>query len=87
MTDYHDFTTKKTPRQLRRKLNIGDMWINSVRCLRCNEIIRSKNQHDFVWCKCKNVAVDGGSWYLKRVGGEKGYEDLSEMYDDVKDEN
>jgi hypothetical protein len=40
---------------------------NSVRCHKCGNDIESKNRHDFKWCKCGNVAVDGGQSYLKRA--------------------
>lgn len=53
---------------------------NSVRCHLCGEIIESRHRHDFVWCKCGNIAVDGGKDYLKRVGlgvTNKTYDDLS----------
>ena len=83
--DYQKFTSKKSTKLFRQRMNVGDIWSNSVKCLNCDEIIRSKNQHDFIWCKCHNVAVDGGSWYLKRVGGENGYEELSEVFDDAKE--
>ncbi len=65
-TDYQEFCTIDTPLEERRKLNIGDVWLNAIRCRKCNDIIQSKNRHDMVWCKCGQVAVDGGSWYLKR---------------------
>jgi hypothetical protein len=41
---------------------------NRIRCLKCNDVIESTHRHDFVWCKCKSVAVDGGLSYCKRVG-------------------
>ena len=84
--DYQTVTDKNTPKSERSALNIGDLWSNKVRCLACNDVIRSRNQHDFVWCSCKNVAVDGGSWYLRRVGGQQGYEELSEVYNDMEEE-
>lgn len=68
-------------------LNIGEYRLNQVKCLKCEEVIRSKHVHDFVTCSCGNISVDGGSWYLKRVGkgiADKTYEDLSEEY--VEDE-
>lgn len=52
---------------------------NAIRCLRCNDIIESTHVHDFKWCGCKNIAVDGGTYYLKRVGNLDEYEDLSEF--------
>ena len=50
---------------------------NEVECLKCGQRIHSKHRHDFVRCQCGNIAVDGGMAYLKRVGGEHGYTDLS----------
>jgi hypothetical protein len=38
-----------------------------VRCQRCGSVIESKFRHDFVYCKCKTVFVDGGKDYL-RIG-------------------
>jgi len=81
--DYQAFTAKDTPKAERNDLGVGDIWSNSVKCLACGDTIRSCNRHDFVWCTCKNIAVDGGSWYLKRTGGIQGYEELSEAYNDV----
>lgn len=39
---------------------------NSVRCLKCNDVIVSTHQHDFRYCKCKHVFVDGGPAYKRR---------------------
>ncbi len=51
---------------------------NSVLCLNCNEEIESKHRHDFKFCSCGNIAVDGGKDYLKRSGGHLGsYKDTS----------
>jgi len=82
MTDYQDFTTKDMPIGERRKLNVGNIWSNSIKCTKCGDVIRSKNRHDFVRCECGAVFVDGGSWY-QRIGGAKGAEDLTELYDDI----
>lgn len=51
--------------------------VNKVRCKSCDDIIESKHRHDFVYCKCGKIAVDGGKEYLRRVGDLKNYEDLS----------
>lgn len=67
MIDYHDFTTIDTPLAERRRLGVGDIWINAARCLRCDEVVRSRNRHDFRACKCGAIMVDGGSWYSRRV--------------------
>ena len=36
-----------------------------VVCLKCLDIIQSMFRHDFKWCSCKSIAVDGGGDYLK----------------------
>jgi len=41
---------------------------NRIRCRMCGDIIESKHVHDFVYCTCGSVAVDGGQEYHKRVG-------------------
>jgi hypothetical protein len=40
---------------------------NSLRCLGCGEEIVSGHRHDFRYCRCGNVAVDGGRDYRKRL--------------------
>lgn len=61
---------------------VVDMIIsNKVKCLLCNDIIESTHRHDFKWCSCKNVAVDGGKSYLKRTYKLDEYEELSECID------
>lgn len=52
---------------------------NAAQCGRCNEVVESTHVHDFVWCSCKGVAVDGGLEYPRRVWDEGvTYEDLCE---------
>jgi len=82
-TDYQKFTTKDTPKEKRRKLDVGDIWENKARCLKCKDVIRSKNRHDFVTCSCEAISVDGGSWYARRLGDPKDCEDLTEYYNDI----
>jgi len=50
---------------------------NSVICLKCNEEIESVYRHDFKWCKCGNIAVDGGKEYTKRCGNLDSYKETS----------
>lgn len=82
--DYHDMVTRDTPRAERRRLNIGDVWINAALCQGCGDYLRSKNRHDFVTCACGNLSVDGGSWYCKRLVGKDSYLDLSEQFTDAR---
>ena len=52
---------------------------NRIRCKKCGEIIESHTVHEFKWCTCGAVAVDGGKDYLRRCGNREDYEDLSEV--------
>lgn len=56
--------------------------VNAIKCNKCNDIVVSTYRHDFKWCKCGAVAVDGGKDYLRRVGHYKDYSDASEYYSD-----
>ena len=51
--------------------------INKIKCNKCGDVIESKHRHDFKFCKCGAVAVDGGHDYLRRCGDLDGYEELS----------
>ena len=52
--------------------------LNRIKCKKCGDIITSEYTHNFKWCSCHSVAVDGGNSYLKRCGDLESYEDLSE---------
>ena len=54
---------------------------NRIRCKHCGDVIESAHVHDFKWCSCGAVAVDGGHDYLKRSfkNSPEDYEDLSEV--------
>lgn len=53
---------------------------NAIQCNHCGDIIESKYTHEFKWCKCGTVAVDGGLSYTKRCfkNSLDDYTDLSE---------
>jgi tRNA(Ile2) C34 agmatinyltransferase TiaS len=53
---------------------------NKIQCSKCDDIIESTNRHDFRWCKCGSIAVDGGKSYLRRVGELHNIVELSETY-------
>lgn len=59
--------------------------VNKIKCKKCGDIIESKSVHDFKFCKCGSVAVDGGHAYLRRVGTIEDWEDQSE-YEEIEDE-
>ena len=50
---------------------------NKAKCFKCGSVIESKHVHDFVWCQCGAIAVDGGKEYLKRVGNPEDCIELS----------
>lgn len=60
---------------------------NAARCKKCGDVIESKHVHDFRWCKCGQVFVDGGHDYLRRgfKDSPDDFEDLSE-YGEIEDE-
>lgn len=60
---------------------------NAIRCVNCGDIIESKTVHDFVWCSCRKVAVDGGHDYLRRcfTTSHDDYIELSELEEIVGD--
>lgn len=39
--------------------------VQGIRCTHCGDRIWSRHRHDFRWCSCGTVAVDGGRSYLK----------------------
>lgn len=41
---------------------------NKIFCTKCKVKIESKHRHDFVWCNCKSIAIDGGLDYCKLTG-------------------
>lgn len=51
---------------------------NKIKCKKCGDIIKSTRVHDFKWCSCGAVAVDGGHEYLRRVGNKEDFEELSD---------
>lgn len=52
---------------------------NAIRCRKCGEVIESTYTHDFKWCSCRAVAVDGGHDYLRRCGNMEDWDELSEI--------
>mgnify|MGYP004528311169 FL=1 len=52
---------------------------NKIKCKCCGEVIESKSRHDFKFCACGKVAIDGGHFYLKRSGNPNDWIKLSEI--------
>lgn len=51
--------------------------LNAARCKKCGDTIVSEHRHDFKWCRCGAIAVDGGHAYIRRVGDLDSVEELS----------
>jgi tRNA(Ile2) C34 agmatinyltransferase TiaS len=58
--------------------------VNKAQCKLCNDVIESVHGHDFRWCKCGEIAVDGGKRYLKRAAKTSldNIIELSETYEE-----
>ena len=41
------------------------MKISAIECPKCESVIYSRARHDFHWCFCGEVAIDGGFDYKK----------------------
>jgi len=55
---------------------MSDKRRNRIRCKKCGDVIESTYCHDFRYCKCRSVAVDGGRDYFRRVGAPENYEEV-----------
>ncbi|MHB8602159.1 MAG: DUF7695 domain-containing protein [Nitrosotalea sp.] len=60
------------------KMKVLRVLKNKIQCKACKDIIESTDRHDFKWCKCGRVAVDGGHAYLRRVGNIGDITEMSE---------
>ena len=56
---------------------LGKIIKNCIRCKHCGDVIESETTHDFKFCSCGKVAIDGGHSYLKRSGNPDDWEELS----------
>lgn len=80
VTDYLDFTYQTMPSKDRLKIDVGNIYENKIQCKNCGWIIRSKNRHHYVTCKCGDVSIDGGSWYQRIIGKQDGYIDHTSYF-------
>ena len=79
----HYWQYGQQPKELRERFNTGDILENAAECLKCGDYIRSNNRHDFKYCKCGSIAVDGGSWYVKRIGDPANMKNIIVPYNDA----
>lgn len=58
--------------------------VNKAQCKLCGDIVESTHRHDFKFCKCGEIAVDGGKAYIKRSAKNLGnIIELSETYEET----
>jgi hypothetical protein len=51
----------------------------------CKDIIESKYRHNFVYCRCGEIFVDGGHDYLRRGAHDSiNFLELSEYAEDIE---
>lgn len=64
-----------------KKKSVPIVLSNKIQCNKCGDIIESFSGHDFKYCSCESVAVDGGKnpWGMRRIGNPEDYIDLSEV--------
>lgn len=57
---------------------------NVIQCVHCKDVIESKYTHDFKFCKCGTVTIDGGLSYAKRSfkNSPDDFIDMSEWEDE-----
>lgn len=52
--------------------------INRIKCKRCKDILESNFTHDFKFCSCGAVGIDGGKDYLRRTARYT-FDDIEEL--------
>lgn len=70
--------SKHEPVLPKMNLHKRKVIVNKIQCKLCLEIIESTHVHDFKMCKCGKCGVDGGNEYLRRIGSQNMYSELSE---------
>ncbi|MFT6046888.1 MAG: hypothetical protein ACI9WC_002599 [Arenicella sp.] len=84
MKDNQKISLKSTSEAERKIFDLGNIWSNSIECLICSDVIRSKHQHDFVICLCGEARLDGGTFKPEVIGIKENIEFLIEYYDDAE---
>jgi len=63
------------------------MKISGIKCKNCNATIYSRARHDYHYCLCGAVAVDGGRDYMKIIGDMETFEIVSiQLHEDITNE-
>lgn len=62
--------------------------VTGIVCQKCKEFIYSRSRHDFRYCKCGAVAIDGGRDYLRIIGERSDWEtELREVVEGEGDDD
>ena len=61
-----------------------EIIINKIQCIHCKDVLISYNRHDFRMCFCGKCGVDGGKDYLRRLGEETDYIEMSEFKENTE---
>lgn len=67
-----------------------NMKKQAIKCKRCGSTVFSRARHDFRWCSCNLVAIDGGNNYTRTAGDPENFKSIQldieqtkkELYDD-----
>jgi hypothetical protein len=60
---------------------------NAIKCKACLDVIESTHRHDFKYCKCGSVFVDGGLDYCRYGFPKSPMEDWIEFLTEYGPEN
>jgi predicted RNA-binding Zn-ribbon protein involved in translation (DUF1610 family) len=55
---------------------------NKAKCTNCGDVIESTHRHDFIRCKCGDIAIDGGNDYHKV--SYKNINSFERIYEELK---
>ena len=53
--------------------------VSCIRCSNCGDILYSRTVHDFHYCYCGRIAIDGGFDYVKICGDIKHFLDIFQL--------
>jgi len=56
-----------------------------IKCLKCGDVIQSLSVHDFKWCSCRNIFIDGGNEYLRYGGNVEDKDSYILITEEIKD--
>lgn len=62
------------------------MKIQALKCKKCGDIIFSRSRHDFRYCSCGAIFVDGGFDYFRYGGDFADMESVKILVDATKDD-